>query len=268
MTPETTDLHAITQRLDRLERQNRWLKRLGAIVLVALGAVIAMGQAPAKRTVVADEFVLKDSTGMKRAVLELERGQPMLTLFDANGKDRTLLGTDFISFMDSNNVPRALFGVGTMNFLSPSGEQRVSLGEERIAFQDSSGVERVSLGSSNAIAYKLVGGGTQVLGQGPGLMLFGADKKAMVDLREMPQGASLQLFGNEVNPNSGLREQVQVRLESSVDGPSLHLTDTQGFHTAVGSVSLATPSTGLSSRTSAASVVLFDKSGKSIWSAP
>jgi hypothetical protein len=266
MTPETTDLHAITQRLDRLETQNRWLKRLGAIVLVALGAVIAMGQAPAKRTVVADEFVLKDSSGMKRAVLELERGQPTLTLFDANGKDRTLLGTGFMSFMDSNNVPRALFGVGTMNFLSPSGEPRVSLSEERITFQDSSGIDRVSLGSSNAIAYKLVDGGSQILGQGPGLMLFGADKKARVDLREMLQGASLQLYGDEASHNSNSGE--QVRLESSVDGPSLHLTDAQGFQTAVGSVSLTTPSTGLSSRTSAASVVLFDKSGKSIWSAP
>lgn len=227
MDSSRSDFPTLSARVEQLEGENRWLKRLGAIVLVALGAVIAMGQAPAKRTVVADEFDLKDSAGIVRATLGFVRDEPTLTFVDANGRERANLGAESIDFKDSN------------------------------------GTERVLLGSSTAISYRLVEGKAQVIDQGPGLLFSGADKKGLVDLRGMSQQALLTLFGQT---NSGSGE--QVSLASGVDAPSFTLTDAQGFRTVVGSVSLKAPTAGLSSKTSAASVVLFDKSGKSIWSAP
>ncbi len=112
MTPEATDLHAITQRLERLERQNRWLKRLGIIGLRAVGAVIAMAQAPAKRTVVADEFDLKDSDGNVRAILGFLGTKPMLTLLSANGQETTNLSTDYMDMSVGSQAQVLLTTVG------------------------------------------------------------------------------------------------------------------------------------------------------------
>ena len=49
---------------------------------------------------------------------------------------------------------------------------------------------------------------------------------------------------------------------------ALSVTDSYGFKTVIGKVGLAIPSTGESRESSAASLVLFDKDGKVIWSAP
>ena len=62
----------LVQRLDRLERENRRLKRIGAFVLGAIAAVVIMGQATASKVpkvIEAQEFVLKDSNGGVRGVL-------------------------------------------------------------------------------------------------------------------------------------------------------------------------------------------------------
>ena len=208
------DTSAFAARLQKLERENRVLKRSALVVLLVLSAVVAMAQAPATRTVIADEFMLKDSTGVIRAKLGFARGEPRLTLLDAAGQPRAVLGTEFIDFMDSNSTTRVVLGSSSAGELSPAG---------------------------------------QVLPfEGPSLYFSGADKRVMVDLRETPRGGTLYLRGRN-EPNSG---------------PSLELTDAQGFKTVVGSVSLTDPSTGTSSRTSAASITLFGKDGKSIWSAP
>jgi hypothetical protein len=207
----TCELSNLLARVQKMERENRVLKLGGLVVLLAVAAVIAMGQAATKRTIVADEFILKDSAGNKRATLGLDRGEPALTLFDATGHDRAWLGTEGIVLSDSN------------------------------------GTDRVVLGSSTAVSYESVEGKYRITDQGPGLVLSGADKKTIVEVGGMSDGGSLLLYGQN---------------------PALTLTDAQGFKTIVGSVSLAAPSTGASSRTSAASVVLFGKDGKSIWSAP
>ncbi len=39
----------LEQRLDRLERENRWLKSIGALVVVGIAAVVLMGQAMSSR---------------------------------------------------------------------------------------------------------------------------------------------------------------------------------------------------------------------------
>ena len=72
MDNEST-LDTPTQRLDRLERENRRLKFAGAILLLALAAVGAMGQVLPKavpKVVEAERFLLRDARGRVRPPAE------------------------------------------------------------------------------------------------------------------------------------------------------------------------------------------------------
>ena len=60
----------LVQRMDRLERENRWFKRIGLLGLVGIAAVMLMGQAPKTNKIIeAEGFVVKDQKGNVRAVL-------------------------------------------------------------------------------------------------------------------------------------------------------------------------------------------------------
>jgi hypothetical protein len=72
MNKQTVETLAI--RLDRLERENRRLKRTGAVALVGIAALVLMGQTTpgeVANVVEAKQFVLRDSRGDTRAVLAL-----------------------------------------------------------------------------------------------------------------------------------------------------------------------------------------------------
>ncbi len=72
MTAEAPDIQAMAQRLTRVERQNRRLKRAGAVVLAGIAAVVLMGQGKVVKMpqwVEGERFVLRDSNGVARAVL-------------------------------------------------------------------------------------------------------------------------------------------------------------------------------------------------------
>ncbi len=87
-------LNTLTQRLDRLERENRRLKLVGAILLVALAAVGAMGQVLPKavpKVVEAEQFIVRDTKGKIRASLDVVSGVPGLDLLDQNEKTRARL---------------------------------------------------------------------------------------------------------------------------------------------------------------------------------
>jgi hypothetical protein len=118
-TQQTTDQAAILQRLDRLERQNRWMKRGGAIVLVLAGAAALMGsQAPPNdRADDSKAFILRDQTGKERAGLTLAADGPVLRFFDDGGMERLRLGMfkdvpGFV-FYDANGKRQATLSAGT-----------------------------------------------------------------------------------------------------------------------------------------------------------
>jgi hypothetical protein len=62
-------LEEMQDRLLKLEKQSRRLKQLGAVALIGVTLLVAMGQAPAKKTVEANEFILRDDSGNIRARL-------------------------------------------------------------------------------------------------------------------------------------------------------------------------------------------------------
>jgi hypothetical protein len=61
---------------------------------------------------------------------------------------------------------------------------------------------------------------------------------------------------------------VTLGLREQNTGPRLELRDKQGFSAVLGNTSLVVPRTGKTENTSAASLVLFDKDGKVLSSAP
>ncbi len=80
-------------RLERLERENRWMKRAGAVGIALAAVVLVMGQAKAEpRVIEAEAFVVRDGEGKQRAVLSMEKpNTPSLVLFDKNGTKRVYL---------------------------------------------------------------------------------------------------------------------------------------------------------------------------------
>ena len=62
MESGTSEWTAVMNRLERLEKQNRRMKQIGALALVLIGAVLLMGQATPTKTVEANEFILRDTS--------------------------------------------------------------------------------------------------------------------------------------------------------------------------------------------------------------
>jgi len=133
-------LDRLTQRLDRLERENRRLKVTGAVLVLALAAGGVMGQVPkaVPRVVEAERFVLRDTKGKVLATLGTEASTPSLALFDQNGKTRAVLmvlanGAAGLFVDDQNGKTRVLLGVGAdgtpaVSLLDQNEKRRAALG--------------------------------------------------------------------------------------------------------------------------------------------
>jgi hypothetical protein len=68
-------METLARRLDRVERENRRLKRTGVVALAVIAAVMLMGQATESKVakvVEAEKFVLRDAKGEKSADLEVK----------------------------------------------------------------------------------------------------------------------------------------------------------------------------------------------------
>ena len=80
---------ALSARVDRLERQNRRLVRI-ALACGVLG--LASAAAPLCKTVRGERFVLEDSHGRGRVVLDAySTPNPRMTLFDKHGEEAARL---------------------------------------------------------------------------------------------------------------------------------------------------------------------------------
>ena len=84
MTNQTSsgDLSALLGRVQELENENRKMKRVGALILVAMAALILMGQAGKNRALDANSLVIRDSRGNVRIELGTTEGDsPFLRMF-------------------------------------------------------------------------------------------------------------------------------------------------------------------------------------------
>jgi hypothetical protein len=88
MNGAANDLTAVLARLEKLERQNRWLKRVGALVLVFAGVGLVMGAQERPNGQRSEEaFSLRDANGKQRVWLGMGTEGPLFRFTDENGAE-------------------------------------------------------------------------------------------------------------------------------------------------------------------------------------
>jgi hypothetical protein len=139
MTAQTSDLAAVVTRLEKVERQNWWMKVGGIMVLLVASAGLLMGQAmPKATTVEAEAFVLRDAAGKQRAALQLSpEGGAALSFFDPAGIGRAALrvdreGSPDLTLLDQAAKVRAMLrvertGLPGLVFFDQDGKARATL---------------------------------------------------------------------------------------------------------------------------------------------
>jgi len=98
-------------------------------------AVALAGARAGGNEIRANRFVLEDENGKVRAVLDVVKDVPRLSLFDENGKERAVLGVTALgaglSLFDENGKGRAALGVGAdgplLSFFDENGKTRAGL---------------------------------------------------------------------------------------------------------------------------------------------
>jgi hypothetical protein len=155
MRSDIPELHAILERIGKLEAQNRRLKRGSVAILALLSAVILMGQAaPSPRVVEAQRFILKDNDGNVRGWMgtigkgsELSLGnvnaQPMMRLIvSTDASDLHFFGSRKSGMnlgLDSGNPDISMMGA------EGNGEAGIRFGENgpTLTLEDAKGFSAV-----------------------------------------------------------------------------------------------------------------------------
>jgi len=82
----------LAARVEKLERENRRLKRLAGCGAAVACAVLAMGQAaPEPKTIEAARFVVVDDAGRERMVLGMDESGPALVIHSSQGREAVRL---------------------------------------------------------------------------------------------------------------------------------------------------------------------------------
>src|SRR5437879_6012790 len=111
MKNEVPELQDLAQRVERLERENRRLKRAGLVALALAAVLVLTGRARSSRVMEANRFVLRDTSGRVRAELKTEEDlSPRLVLLDSHGASRAWLdlskkGEPTLRFWDAMGKP-------------------------------------------------------------------------------------------------------------------------------------------------------------------
>ena len=108
----------IEQRVEKLEKQNRWMKRVGGLALAAVACVVLMGQGKPKELPDLDvrSLAVRDAAGESWATLGQLKGKSFLSLFDKAGKSRLTLasmadGSPALNLSDNAGETRVLLAL-------------------------------------------------------------------------------------------------------------------------------------------------------------
>lgn len=181
----------LVKRLERLERDDRRLKKFGAAALVVaaiLGTMAATRPVPQK--IVAHEFDVVDGAGNVRAELHIFKGEPSFGLFSSTGELRASMnvedGSPHVGLYGEGGSPMIGLGIRANNFMglvfsnSPSSDPLsigVVAGERpTIELADAEGY-RMDLGSTQTVTPAT--GQTQQT-SADSIVMFGSGKKHRV----------------------------------------------------------------------------------------
>ncbi len=113
MKSDFVALQLFEERLRELERQNRRLRKGVIAMLVLLGTLVVMAQAPMRRTIEANEFILRDANGNPRVKLSTEGSthNAELIFFDEKGTIRAKIESGIFAGAISVFDPHGVLGV-------------------------------------------------------------------------------------------------------------------------------------------------------------
>jgi hypothetical protein len=152
MTSQEAAFEEIRGRLIRLERQNRRLKQMGAAALIVAASMILMGQASQKKTVEANEFILRDNSGKVRASLSLKLNTSIaqLVLFDSEGTPRAQLDSGVAAFGGNLSLTDAHGKDRVMVSAMDLGDRKMTLVLDPVSvgFNDSEGNPKAAFASN------------------------------------------------------------------------------------------------------------------------
>ncbi len=131
----------IEQRVAKLERQNRWMKRGSGLALAAIACVVLIGQGKAKALpdLVVRSLTVKSKSGKELAFLGADVGKTAVLRFTSkDGRNQAHFG------MSSNGAPHLYLG-------DNANRAQVSLGlapwgSPLFGVRDKNGVNRLGLG--------------------------------------------------------------------------------------------------------------------------
>src|SRR3954467_3752107 len=160
----SNDLSFVMQRIEKLERQNRFFKIAALLLLIAVASVFLVAARPAN-VVTAERFVLQDVSGKTLATLGVDTdGLPGLSIKDpTTSKERAWLGLwnkgqeVSLGFFDQNAKERSRLGIlangiTRLNIDDDNGKLRAWIGqsaggkESGIGFYDGAEKERAWFG--------------------------------------------------------------------------------------------------------------------------
>jgi len=193
----------LERRLLSVEKQNRRLRQLGAAALMAAALLLVLGQAPSRKTIVANEFILRDDNGKPRATLRMNADNhvPELLLFNEQGRLAVKLQPSSLALFDAQGRDRGIFSV------------------------NSTGGSLLLIDSERTLKQVFLQPGSVATSDGQGFW-------------------------------------------ATLEAGHLKVSDREGFAATLGTEDLVTPHTGETHKTSAASLVLFDKDKNVLWRAP
>ncbi|PYS29825.1 MAG: hypothetical protein DMG11_07720 [Acidobacteria bacterium] len=157
-----TDLEFFSSRLAQVEKQNRRIKQVLLLAVIAIGGLGIMGQGqrqPGQELrILLQDSAEKRASAERSVVEDLVRARQFV-LVDQSGKDRASLVTDaagsvFLIMFDRNGKPRADLSVGnfgpSLTFLDPTGQARAVFGSTMLVgshVSDNGAVERTPASS-------------------------------------------------------------------------------------------------------------------------
>lgn len=86
MQNEMKNFEILAERVAKLEKSNRRMKRALLLVVSALAAALVLGAGPARRIIEGERFAFRDASGKERLTLDSSPQGPVCVIHDANGK--------------------------------------------------------------------------------------------------------------------------------------------------------------------------------------
>jgi hypothetical protein len=249
----------LERRLQSVEKQNRRLKQLGAVLLVFGTLFIVMGQAPSKKTVEANEFILRDESGNVRARLAMAGMLPEMVLFDEKGNTSARM----------NGGISAQNRGGSIILFDSRGQERESFtvlqDGPALALEDSKGKNRGIFGFSESRNNTLLA--VFDMDGHPRGQFAGGNNGATLELYDSKQALRGIFTGGENGAGLVLVD-AKGSVQTGLTGSSIGVFDDQGFEATLGIKDLGNARTGETRKTSAASLILIGKDKNVIWKAP